>query len=404
MTAFLSAAWTVTLELAPWLLLGAAVAGVLHVVLPRDFVRRRLRGRSGVLGAALLGVPLPLCSCGVIPAGLGLKKDGASNGAAVAFLVSTPQTGVDSVLVSASFLGWPFALFKVASAFGLGLLGGFWADAVDPGLRAVDGSDVQTGRRTWREGLDHALEMIETIWRWLVFGILVSAALTTFVPPGAFTSLSAYGGALAMAAMLVIALPLYVCATASVPIAAALIAGGFPPGAALVFLMAGPATNLATVGAVRRAFGTKTLAIYLTTIGVGSVALGWAFDFVLADRVGVRRGLTTHHDPGVVTIATTVLFVGMLGWFALADLRRFVKRRLAPAPGRSEPVELAVDGLTCNGCVRKLETQLRSIPNVGAVEVTLEPRGLARVEGVDREALECAIRAAGYEPAGGALQ
>ena len=108
---FLNAMWQVTVELAPWLLLGSLVAGVLHVVLPPGFVHRRLRGRGGVVKAVLLGVPLPLCSCGVIPAGLGLKRDGASNGAAIGFLASTPQTGVDSVLVSASFLGWPFAVF-----------------------------------------------------------------------------------------------------------------------------------------------------------------------------------------------------------------------------------------------------------------------------------------------------
>ena len=104
---FLGNFWAVLLELAPWLLLGGLVAGLLHVLLPRDYVRRVLRGRGGVLKAVALGVPLPLCSCGVIPAGLGLKRDGASNGASVGFLVSTPQTGVDSILVSASFLGWP---------------------------------------------------------------------------------------------------------------------------------------------------------------------------------------------------------------------------------------------------------------------------------------------------------
>ena len=109
MIAYLEAVWAVLLELAPWLLLGAGVAGLLHVALPEGFIHRAFRGRLGVLKAVTLGVPLPLCSCGVIPAGLGLKKDGASDGASIGFLVATPQTGVDSVLVSASFLGWPFA-------------------------------------------------------------------------------------------------------------------------------------------------------------------------------------------------------------------------------------------------------------------------------------------------------
>ena len=112
----LDAIWEVVVSLAPPLVLGAIIAGAIHVLLPPDFVGRQLRGRVGVLKSVLLGVPLPLCSCGVLPTALGLKRDGASDGASVGFLISTPQTGVDSILVSGSFLGWPFALFKVLSA------------------------------------------------------------------------------------------------------------------------------------------------------------------------------------------------------------------------------------------------------------------------------------------------
>ena len=116
--------WNVLLELAPWLLLGTAVASGIHVFLPEDFLKRQFSGSAGVLKAVSLGVPLPLCSCGVIPVGLGMKTSGASDGAVVGFLISTPQTGVDSILVSASFLGWPFAIFKLLSAAIMGLLGG----------------------------------------------------------------------------------------------------------------------------------------------------------------------------------------------------------------------------------------------------------------------------------------
>ena len=118
---FLTAVWHISLELAPWLLLGTVVSAALHVLLPKGFIQRRLTGFTGIGTAVMLGVPLPLCSCGVIPAGLGLKRDGASDGAAMGFLISTPQTGVDSVLVSAAFLGWPFALFKLASAAVMGM-------------------------------------------------------------------------------------------------------------------------------------------------------------------------------------------------------------------------------------------------------------------------------------------
>ncbi len=115
---YLENAWDVTLELAPWLLLGVVIAGILHVFMPQDFVRTHLGHSrfSHVVKACLFGVPMPLCSCGVIPAAAGLKKEGASNGATVGFLISTPQTGVDSFAVSAALLGWPFALVKVVAA------------------------------------------------------------------------------------------------------------------------------------------------------------------------------------------------------------------------------------------------------------------------------------------------
>ncbi len=403
-TTFLEALWQVLLELAPWLLLGAAVAGALHVLLPKDFVRRRLRGRAGVLQAVLLGIPLPLCSCGVIPAGLGLKQDGASNGAAIGFLVSTPQTGVDSILVSASFLGWPFALFKVASAFVLGLIAGTWVEAVEPGSASASEPPSSPGasdrRPSWREGLDHAVDMIRLIWGWLVFGVVASALITTLVPAQAFASVSAYGGVLAMAAMLAVSLPLYVCATASVPIAAALVAGGFPPGAALVFLMAGPATNVATIGAVRRAFGTRTLAIYLVTIAAGSVGLGWLFDVAWLGAAGfggqgaLAATHAAHHGASPLAIASAGLLIAMLAWFAIEDLRQLVARRRTAGPRPF--VEVPVQGLTCNGCVRKLKRKLQELPEVGAIAVSREA-GTCRVENALADRVRAAIREAGFE-------
>lgn len=352
---FLTAAWDVMLELAPWLLLGAAVAGVLHVLLPPGFVHRNLRGRGSVFKAVLLGVPLPLCSCGVIPAGLGLKRDGASDGASVGFLIATPQTGVDSILVSASMLGWPFALFKLGSAFVLGLVGGTLTDQVTRSQSEPEPTPVRTERATWKQGALHALEIIETIWMWIVVGVLVSAAIATFVPQEALASVADAGSVWAMLAVLALSLPLYVCATASVPVAAALVAGGFPPGAALVFLMAGPATNLATVGAVKGAFGGRALAVYLATIILGSVGLGYAFDFVL-------QGSATHvheHGGSWVSLASAIVLAALLLVFAARELAT----RFRPAPHdahQGELIRVGVEGLTCDGCVRKLEGALRT--------------------------------------------
>ena len=355
----LTAIWTVMLELAPWLLLGALVAGLLHVLLPPGFVQRNLQGRGGVFKAVLLGVPLPLCSCGVIPAGLGLKRDGASDGASVAFLISTPQTGVDSVLVSASMLGWPFALFKVLSAAALGVVGGLFAGESESRIIPVE----HKPRPTWRAGLEHAVEMIRSIWGWLAFGVLVSALITVFVPTGSLSSLGAGGGLLAMGVVLAISVPLYVCATASVPIAAALVAGGFPPGAALVFLIAGPATNIATLGAVYGAFGKRIVAVYLSTIIIGSIALGSAFDFLLDGRAVAEH----VHDSSLVAQISAVALGLAIAFFALES----AARRLRPAP---QGLVVGVEGMTCGGCAKKVERALREVPGVRDAAVSFDEK------------------------------
>ncbi|MCG8450924.1 MAG: permease [Pirellulales bacterium] len=327
MIPILVSSWNVLLDLATWLLLGALVAGVLHVLLPADFLKRYLSGSHGVLRAVVLGVPLPLCSCGVIPVGISLKSGGASNGAVVGFLISTPQTGVDSIFVSASLLGWPFAIFKLASAAIMGLLGGWLTDSwveSPPPVPVLSESSQPQRKNHVAVLLAYAVEVIHSVWRWLVIGILVSAAIDVFVPSDALSSLAAYGGLLAMLATLLIAIPLYVCATASVPIAAALVAAGMPTGAALVFLIAGPATNVATLGAVYKTLGRKPLLIYLTLVLLGSIVCGWTLDFVLdTDHV------TSAHDHLSATwwnIASATILLVLFIWFAAKDVMQLGRR------------------------------------------------------------------------------
>jgi len=390
--------WDVLLELAPFLLLGMVVAGVLHVVLPRRFVQLQFKGRLGVVKAVMFGVPLPLCSCGVIPAGLGLRKDGASRGATVGFLISTPQTGVDSILVSASFLGWPFAIFKVAAAAVTGLVGGWLADAVDRdggAGRSEAPAGEASGGRGLRAMIDHALEIVRTIWVWIVVGVVGSAAISTLVPQSVFESVIGHGNIVPVLLALVVSVPLYVCATASVPIAAALVAGGFPAGAALVFLMAGPATNLATIGAIRRLLGGRALAAYLVAIIGGSLGLGVAFDFLL--RATPAMAGHEHDSPSWWKIASAIVLLGLLAWFATDDARRWIGRRRAPASA-GPATEIGVGGMTCDGCAAKVESALRRESGVRAVRVLLDQDKAIVYGDVDRERLRRAVLDAGFTP------
>ena len=328
------ACWSYLGQLSPWLLIGLVLSAVLHVALPADFVRRRFKGMAGVLQAVAIGVPLPLCSCGVIPTGIGLKNEGAEDGAAVGFLISTPQTGVDSILVSVSFFGWPFAIFKMIAALVLGVVGGWLTNLssrsqVDETTLPVASSccgsthaHATNANSWWKRAIVHCLEILESIWFWLVVGIVISALIQVVVPAAWIAQAGQLGTWGAMLLVLLISVPLYVCATASVPMAAALVTSGFPPAAALVFLMAGPATNTSTIGAIYARFGKQVLAIYLSVIVFGSLVCGWLFDSVLQTAVVEEAGHAHGHGVGNWTAVCSVVMLGLLAYSAWSSLSR----------------------------------------------------------------------------------
>jgi uncharacterized membrane protein YraQ (UPF0718 family)/copper chaperone CopZ len=408
-------AWETTAMLAPWLFLGLGLAGVLHVLLPAQFIVRHLgRGSfANVVKAALFGVPMPLCSCGVIPAAIGLKKEGASDGAATSFLISTPQTGVDSVMVCAAFLGWPFALFKVASAFATGIVGGVLVNVTSPdgghGQQAIAppaGQADKTKPPKLKRIFDFAInDLLYGIWRWILLGILISAALSHFLPSDAFAGAAWTRGLPGMFLMLALSVPLYVCATGSVPIAASLIAAGLSPGTALVFLMAGPATNAATLGAVYKTFGRRITVIYLSVIVVGSMALGLAFNWVLGDATGHMGGHATAPGP-MATVAALALTLCLpaFAWRDWQDWRRSRKTLVSPVGGEKtlSVLNLTVTGMTCQMCVGHVRRALEAQPHVQSVEIDLDS-GRVLVQGchLDEHRLREAVEEAGYAVADG---
>jgi uncharacterized membrane protein YraQ (UPF0718 family)/copper chaperone CopZ len=397
---FLRQLWQVLLELSPSLLLGLLLAGLLHAYLPRGLVHRGLS--QPTLGSAwrasLIGVPMPLCSCGVVPAALALKNEGASRGATTAFLISTPQTGVDSLLVSASFLGWPFALFKLAAAFVTGLLGGalvnrFTRPEPRLPLTASGEAPAAAGNRLVR-ALRYALfDLLGAIDLWILAGVLAAALITTLAPPDYFSHQSWSHGLLGMLVVLAISLPLYVCTTGSVPIAASLIAAGMPAGSALVFLMAGPATNVATIGAVYRALGGRVLAIYLGTVTGMSLLLGFAFQSILGGSAPVPTGHA--HGGDWLGAASAGLVLALMLYLSGRRLRRRWAEFRAPA--QTGDLVLQVEGMTCQHCVNRVRTTLEGFDTVAAAEPSLSSgRVLIRGQQLDAAALIAAVEQAGY--------
>lgn len=321
--ALVSNFWQLFVLSAPWLMLGLLLAGILNVFLPSNFLQRHL-GKEGfftTVKAALIGAPMPLCSCGVIPAAIGLRRAGASKSATTAFLVSTPETGVDSVSVSYVLLGPFMAIIRpiaaVSSAIVAGVLVGSDKSASAPLSSNNSATSCCASKKVepekpsccaskqhkptqpsfWQKVLDAVRfscnKLLEDTAKWLLIGLFFAALVQTYIPA---SFLSQYGsGLLAMVVMVLVSIPMYICATASTPIAAGLLMAGVSPGAVLVFMLAGPATNIATLGVVGSELGKRAVAAYLTAVIGVAFLFGWLTDY-LVQHVGVEvQPLTAEH-------------------------------------------------------------------------------------------------------------
>lgn len=311
--------WLVTVAMAPYLLFGFLMAGVLSVVISKDYVRRHLGGRGWLapLKAALVGVPMPVCSCGVIPLAASLRKHGASRGATASFLASTPQTGVDSLMITYALLGWVFAVFRAVVAFLSGLLCGTAVTLVSPNEQEstaeCEDECCQINKKpVLRRMLEYGfISLPRDIARAVVIGILLSGIISGLIPADFFTDRLG-NSPLTMLIMLCIGIPLYVCSSASVPIALAFIKAGISPGAALVFLITGPATNAATLTTLWQIIGRKQLAVFLATLALCALAAGFLMNF-FSPQLGIAEQVC-HDDsmPGGMDVAWTALLIAVL--------------------------------------------------------------------------------------------
>ena len=266
-------------------------------------------------------------------------------------------------------------------------------------------SNELTGqRRSFKEAVNFTIfELLGMIYRWLVIGILLAALITLVVPAGYLSTISWIGGIGGLFLMLLISLPLYVCATASVPIAASLIIAGMPPGAAMVLLMAGPASNVATIGAIFKAFGGRILAIYLVTVAVFSLIFGWLFDSLISP--GANTVMQNHQPGGWFDTVFAVILVGLLAYLAYNDLKikhaeKVARKNTATSANgikADSMIKLSVRGMTCQHCVANVTQALRNTAGARAVKVSLAD-GLAFVDGVvDIDNLIQSVKKAGYE-------
>jgi uncharacterized membrane protein YraQ (UPF0718 family)/copper chaperone CopZ len=403
-----SEVWYLLKEMAPYLLFGFMMAGVLHVLIPRERIFAHFSQNTiwSVVKAALFGVPLPLCSCGVIPVAAHLRKQGASRGATISFLSSTPTTGVDSILATYSLLGPLFAVIRPVAAFFAGFLSGSVTSLVVKGEEAPVTQEktgmacelcIQTAPHSHplaergKSVLHYAfVELLGETATWLVIGILIGGVLGAVLPQ---PLIGTYLGTawLSYPLMLVTGIIMYVCATGSIPIAASLIAKGMSPGAGLIFLIVGPATNTATLSFVAGRLGKKTLVSYLAALSFTALVFGLALDgywHFSGQGLGLISG-GRQMLPAWLKFGSALVLVYLIG-------QAFVLKRIKREEARGMGTVIRVPDMTCDHCKRTITAAVSNVEGVEHVAVDIKAKRVAVTGRASAEAIRQAIRAAGY--------
>lgn len=392
--------------MSPYLLLGFLIAGVLHVFVPSKFYRKYLskNNKLSVLWAALIGIPLPLCSCGVIPTAVGLKNEGASKGAVASFLIATPQTGVDSILATFSLMGLGFAILRPAAALVTGVCGGFLIERfVKDDIQPMNEGQcvVKKSKNKILEVFRYAfIDMFQNIGLRLFIGLLIAALINIAIPEEFFLRFGNYPF-LQMLIILLIAIPMYVCSTGSIPIAAALIAKGLTPGAALVMLMAGPAVNMASILVIRKSIGKKFCWIYILTIVVGAMFFGFltnildslqVFNFT---QMNISACCTTGdmHISWFANVCSILLLIFLLNAFIMSLIQKFRK----PSTPQDENTKIYnVEGMHCSHCKNAVEQAVLKIKGITEAEANLAQKTLVVKGKIDDKKIEKAVVDAGF--------
>ena len=415
---FFQSLWGIINEMSPYILLGFVIAGFLHVFVKPSAMTRYLAGGGlkPVVKAALFGIPLPLCSCGVLPTAVALRRQGASKGATTSFLIATPQTGVDSIAATYSLLGLPFAILRPVAALTGAVLGGAAVDRLnkrtDDGISdagadsccAAADEDEYRGMSLGRkiiEAMRYGLvDMVASVGKWLVIGLIVAALITVLVPDELFVNLSRYP-LLAMGVMILVAVPMYVCATGSIPIALSLMLKGLSPGVAFVLLMAGPAANFASVMILSKAMGRRATMIYVGSVVVTAIGFGLLVDMLLPASWFIpssMHGVTCHgghSDVSLFATACSILLAALLVYTSVKFRGNHHTHNHNINEMEMEN-KYRISGMACPHCQATVTKAISAIEGVESVSVDLAS-GIATVTGnVNADAVNKAVYDAGF--------
>lgn len=410
MLLFLREMWGLCLEMAPYLLLGMLVSGLISIFIDSSFIFKHIgqKNAGSVLKSTLFGIPLPLCSCGVIPVAATLRESGASKGATVSFLVSTPQTGVDSIFLTYGMLGPMFALFRPLAALASGFFSGIVINNFDHDMHhhlSESDNDPKTKDSLHKRiisGVKYGfLTLPADIVIPLTQGLVVAAVISILIPPQFIAEHFSSSNLIQYTMMLAVSLPIYVCATASIPIAVVLMAKGITPGAAFIFLMAGPATNASSIAVIKNILGKRTLYHYLVLIAFTAISFGYILDNFLTVTLPDMSSHTHHHvmdDYGSIILSVTFLVILVNAYFYRsksestdsADIENNIEND-------QEKIAITVDGMTCSHCKESVESAIYSFSGVASASVDLLTGNVIVVgSGLDETALKEKITAKGF--------
>ena len=309
-------------ESAPFLILGLVLAGIIRLLIPDKWITKYLGENSSVVTAAIIGTPLPLCSCSVIPTAIGIRRAGASKASTASFMVATPETGVDSIAVTFALMGPVMAVARpfaaIISAIVAGTAVRLWDEETPPkqeesvksccAANKKEQSYFDKTKAVFQYGFG---KLLSDFMGWLLIGLFFAALIQTFVP---HSMLSEYGnGIFAMMLIVLISIPMYICATASTPVAAGLMLSGISPGAALVFMLTGPATNIATLMVVKNELGVRSLVGYLTGVILTAIVMGLAFDWLLAYfDINIQVSQGQHSEMTSILYSLSAIILALL--------------------------------------------------------------------------------------------
>ena len=392
-------------KMSPYILLGFFIAGLMHAFVPQKTFARHLAGTGwrSVVKSAAIGIPLPLCSCGVLPAAISMRRNGASRAASTSFLIATPQTGIDSIAATWSLLGPAFAVIRPIAALVTAVLGGIAVGKSErKNAECINcqpiTEEVAEQKRFGLKLLDALrygfIDLVGSIGGWLVAGLIIAALITVYVPADYFTVIGSKP-LLSMVTVLIIAIPMYVCATGSIPIALSLMLKGLSPGTALVLLMAGPAANFASFTLVSREMGRKSAIIYLISIVVGAMTFGLIIDYVLpAEWFTIRNAQAMagkEHAFSLLSAASSAVLVILL----VVTFIKGHKRKHINVSTMTK--EYKIKGMHCSHCQATVVKSISSVKGVKQVDVNLST-GIAKVEGEhNAEDVVAAVRDAGFD-------